>query len=131
MHTEIKRYTTLRKTAIMGYVMRLKLKLLVCLGALFFNLLLEAGESEEITAISALIMSSSHHLDQLQKLKGQMERFEQLKKEFAQGGDERKIGSELIREAKDILTRIKASNLEKSLPAPYLKELSFFSSLRK
>src|SRR3989304_7230164 len=111
------------------------IKNLICIASFFPILLLaEIGvviDGEELKAITHLIEVTEKQLVNQKALKQLMITFQEQKREFLKGKEEKKIGFQMAQTAQKILSIIEAEHLRELFPITYLEELTFFSNLLK
>ena len=88
-------------------------------------------EGEEVETISHLVEVTASQLAMQKELKALMEQFLQLKKQFMQGEEEKKVGFQMVQIARKILNHLKQEHLQDLVSNAYLEELTFFSTLSK
>ena len=114
---------------------RLLSKILICIACqLASGLCALEGldiEGEEVESITHLVEVTASQLAKQQELKILMERFVHLKKQFMTGGEEKKVGFQMVQAAKQILIRLQEEHLQDLVAKTYLDEITFFSKLSK
>ena len=88
-------------------------------------------EGEEIQAIGNLVEATTAQLATQKDIKSWMEQYLTLKKKFAKGDDEKRVGFQMVQLSKKILTTLREDHLEDLVPSAYIDELAFFTTLAK
>ncbi len=90
-----------------------------------------AEEGAELEDLTQLIEKTASQISFQRELKADMEKFSNLKKQFVQGKEVKKVGFQMVQVAIKILDTLQEERLQELVPKPYLEELTFFSTLAK